>query len=496
MTVDRLLRNTDAKRFKVLTYDVAPTVRALLCRELAGLSWHGLYEFLSTEDRAVRLGFTPTKFGPYNTDPTRQTLTKIWDHKLSDDAKRALLTDGQQAVEFFTTIEPDADTLGNHDFDYGLDTLLSVICKSPQSWVCANAYAEGERVGHSVGVVPWTIIKRAGHRLGVFGLANPTTAEKLPGSQSLSFTDPIVAATETVERLREETVDQILCVSHLGEEEGHGRGEVDDLAQAVDIDVICDGHTHGNPRIERVVGTLLVRTSGEGVDLNELRFDGKWTATRHHVAEASPDPAVERHFRELRADAGLDEVVATIDEPITRSGRLRFYGESRLGNFVTNAYRWVTDAEIGLQHSAGMRGGADIHGEVTVADLVSVVPFDMEVVRTDITGEVLLDILTSGGEIVHPSNPEDWHIHLSGGAVVFDYAERVVEAATVNGQSVDPSAVYSVAAPENVLRSFDVRLSNDTETFDRQYEVLAEHARTQGITPTLDGRITRRGLGE
>ncbi len=76
----------------LFTYTAAPTVRALLYRDLAGLSWNELYEFLSTDDRAVRLGFTPTKFGPYNTAPTRQTLTKIWDHNLSADAKRALLS--------------------------------------------------------------------------------------------------------------------------------------------------------------------------------------------------------------------------------------------------------------------------------------------------------------------------------------------------------------------------------------------------------------------
>ncbi len=74
------------------------TVRALLCRELAGLSWNGLYERLSTEDRAVRFGFDPAKFGPYNTAPTRQTLTTAWDIHLSDETKRALLSVSERLV--------------------------------------------------------------------------------------------------------------------------------------------------------------------------------------------------------------------------------------------------------------------------------------------------------------------------------------------------------------------------------------------------------------
>lgn len=406
----------------------------------------------------------------------------------------ALCTDGQQALTFFDAIEPAVDTLGNHDFDYGRGTLLSVVRQSPQTWVCANAVAGEERFGQDAGIVPWTVIERAGHRVGLFGLAHPLTDEKSPAAQELTFTDPIAAATDAVAQLHEQAVDHVLCVSHLGEAEGHGQGEVEDLAAAVDIDVICDGHTHDQPRIDRIAGTLVARTSGEGVDLTELQYHGEWTARHRSVADAPPDRAVERTFRKLRASAGLDEVIATVSEPIDRSTAARFRGESRLGNFVTDAYRWVTDAEIGLQHSAGMRGGTELYGAVTVADLISVVPFDMDVVRTPIAGTTLLEMLAGGGEIVYPAQPAFWHIHLSGGSIVYDYAEREVETATIDGQPIDLSASYRVAAPENFLRSFDIDLSNGVESFGLQYELLAAYARAQDIAPALDDRITRRGV--
>lgn len=405
----------------------------------------------------------------------------------------ALRTEGQQALDFFNTIGPDVDTLGNHDFDYGQETLLSVVRRSPQTWLCANVDAGGERFGVDAGIVPWTVIERAGHRVGLFGLAHPKTAEKSPGAQSLSVTDPIAAGTDAVAHLREQ-VDHLFCVSHLGEAEGHGQGEVDDLATAIDVDVICDAHTHDHPRIDRIGGTLVVRTSGEGVDLAELQYDGAWTATRHSVGDVAPDRAVERTFRELRATAGLDEVVTTVEEPIDRSMAARFRGESRLGNFVTDAYRWVTDAEIGLQHSTGMRGGTELSGDITIADLISVVPFDMNVVRTTITGASLLDALAFGGEIVYPAQPAFWHLHLSGGSVVYDYDQRDLTTATISGKPIDPAASYRVVAPENLLDSFDIELSNDTESFGRQYEVLVAYARTEGIAPTREDRITRRKI--
>lgn len=405
----------------------------------------------------------------------------------------ALCTDGQQALAFFDTIEPDVDTLGNHDFDYGQETLLSVVRRSPQTWLCANVMADEERFGHDAGIVPWTVIERAGHRVGLFGLAHPKTPEKSPAAQSLSVADPITAGADAVAALREQSVDHVVCLSHLGEAEGHGQGEVEDLAAAVDIDVICDGHTHDQPRIDRVDGTLVVRTSGEGVDLTELQYDGEWTARRHAVADTPPKPAIERIFQELRTTAGLEEVVATVDEPIGRSMSDRFHGESRLGNFVTDAYRWATDAEISLQHSTGMRGGTELADEMTVADLISVVPFDMEVMETTVTGRTLLALLAFGGEIVYPAQPAFWHVHLSGGSVAFDYDERELTAAVVDGEPIDPAASYHVVAPENLLDSFDIETSNDAGV-GLQYELLAEHAKAQGITPSLESRIMRTGL--
>jgi len=94
-----ILQKEDHSFFEHREYDVEPIVRAILCRELGGFSWKGLYEYLSTEARAVRLGFDPAKFGKYNTAPTRQTLTDAWDDHLSDTAKRSILSVSERLVD-------------------------------------------------------------------------------------------------------------------------------------------------------------------------------------------------------------------------------------------------------------------------------------------------------------------------------------------------------------------------------------------------------------
>ena len=96
---DLFLRVVDYESFEDVEYNAVPTVRALFCRELAGLSWNGLYEFLSTDGRSVALGFDSAKFGKYNTAPTRQTLTAAWDTVLSDAAKRTILSVSERLVD-------------------------------------------------------------------------------------------------------------------------------------------------------------------------------------------------------------------------------------------------------------------------------------------------------------------------------------------------------------------------------------------------------------
>jgi 2',3'-cyclic-nucleotide 2'-phosphodiesterase (5'-nucleotidase family) len=405
----------------------------------------------------------------------------------------ALVTEGRQALEFFDMIEPDVDTLGNHDFTCGLESLLSIVCESPQCWVCANVYDDGKRFGQDAGIVPWTIIEREGHRLGVFGLAHPLTDEKSINAEALSFTDPIAAARDTVDTIRDRAVDHVVCIAHLGEENSHDHVDLDDLAQAADIDVILGGHVHGHPQIDRVDETLLVRTAGKGADLAELRFNNEWTASHHATADVIRDQAVEQRFEMLHERSGLHDIVATVENPIVRSDETLNKGESRLGNFIADAYRWATDADIGIQHSPGIRGST-LQGDVTIADLVRLVPFNTPVMRAVVSGATLRTILAAGDELSARAKPNDWQLHLSGATVVFDHDDRQLVDVTVDGEQISSSTSYSVAASEYLFRSFDVEPLDEAVRFSRQFEVLADYARANGITPTLDGRITRIGV--
>ncbi|MFB6207297.1 MAG: 5'-nucleotidase C-terminal domain-containing protein, partial [Haloglomus sp.] len=240
---------------------------------------------------------------------------------------------------------------------------------------------------------------------------------------------------------------------------------------------------------------LLVRPGVNGRIVHEVTLGGAGgpSAERHAVEEGPLAPDVAEALRARMDEAGLDEVVATVDEPIVRTEATAFRGESRIGNFVADAYRWAADSDIGLQNSGGIREGDPLAGEVTVADLMSVVPFEEDVVVGELTGRELLRLFRqSSGAVMDFGRADWWHGHLSGVELVWDHAatKLVASETTVGGEPVDPEATYTVATSDYLFhseREFPVLdAEHRVDRLDTQYDVLADYARA------VEGRIVRR----
>jgi 2',3'-cyclic-nucleotide 2'-phosphodiesterase (5'-nucleotidase family) len=404
-----------------------------------------------------------------------------------------LVTRGGQALDFFEAASPDLSTFGNHDFDFGIERTAELVERSPQQWLSANVYLDGERFA---GVDPWTVRTVDGTRVGFLGLTDPTTPSGNDSAGQLSFTDPIEETQHAVEALEERGVDRVVVLSHLGRAD-------DRLAAACDVDVVLGGHVHSE-RVERVAGTLLTRPGDGGRAVLEVDLESR-EVTRHAVAEAPVDSTLADRYRTRLDEAGLGEVVARVEEPIARTEREAFRGESRVGNFVADAYRWAAARElgddppvVGLQNSGGIRTGPPLSGAVTVGDLVSLVPFEEAVVVAELSGAELRSVLREAGDTTGFGEADWWHAHLSGARVVYDYADEAVLEAQVRGETVDDDSRYRLAVSEFLLNTdTEFPTLSEAHAVDRlrtQHEVLAEYARTVGVDPRLDDRVVRRGL--
>ncbi|GAA0716391.1 2',3'-cyclic-nucleotide 2'-phosphodiesterase (5'-nucleotidase family) [Halorubrum trapanicum] len=409
----------------------------------------------------------------------------------------SLVATGRQVLDFYEATDTVLDTFGNHEFDYGPDALRSLVADAPATFVSANVRDEdGDPFGRDEGVVPWTTLEVDGERVGVVGVTDPATDSLNPMAAELAFDDPVDAAREALAEMRaahaEETedLDHVVVLSHLG------AGD-DDLARELDVDAVLGGHVHSR-RNEVVAETLLVRPGVNGEAVAEIDLDAEPpTVTLHEPEGAAPAPGLADALAERMAAADLDETVDVVDEPIERSGDVVHGGECRVGNFVADAFRWVHGADVGLSNAGGLRQGDPWAGDVTKADLISLIPFEEPVALASVTGAELGDVLREmAAPDVDFGEDDWWHGHVSNARVVWDDDAELILEATVGGEPIDADARYTVAVSEYLLHSeHEFPTLGERHRVDEagiQYEVLAEYAREHGIDPAIEGRIEIR----
>lgn len=405
-------------------------------------------------------------------------------------------TGGRQALDFFNAVDTDYETFGNHDFDHGVDTTVGLVRDAPNEWLTANVYDDESLFGS-----PYTASSAVtavdGHRVGLVGVTTAKTTTN-PRAASLTVTDPIDAAVEAVAGLRDEDVEFVVVLAHVGDAE---------LATAVDADVVLDGHVHAMTTSTHD-GTQYVRSGGGGTHVTEVELtpDDPPRVRIHAVDEAAVglDAALEAALERRIADTGLDEVVATLRVPVECGEAAVNCGESPIGNFVTDALRRATGADVAVVPAGGFRVGPPLVGEVTAFDLHRLAPFDDEFCVVECTGEDLLNVVPelalvdreaacTAGDAVSTSH----FGHVSGMVVVWDDARDTVRELRVDDEVVEADATYTLATIDCFLDRTLSTLDRDdaVETYRGEHPFVA-YARGNGIDHETDGRIHRPALDE
>lgn len=182
----------------------------------------------------------------------------------------------------------DATTFGNHDFDFGPARLGRTLLAAKKqnrgrlpAIVASNTVVDPQAAGlaefrkacNEYPVLPYTLIKRGGLLIGIFGLMGKDAAIYAPEARPVIFSDPVEAARKTVGILRgKEKVDMVICLSHSGTWLDNRISEDEILAKSVPgIDVIISGHTHSvlDPYI-KVGNTYIVSSGSYGRNLGRL----------------------------------------------------------------------------------------------------------------------------------------------------------------------------------------------------------------------------------
>ena len=150
---------------------------------------------------------------------------------------------GSAEVELMNLMGYDACTIGNHEFDYGVENMARLFRLAKFPVVCANYDFTGTPCEGLV--KPYIIKECAGMRVGIFGLGPQLEGlVSMANCQGVKYTHPTAVAQQVVDKLRnEEGCDFVVCLTHLG------YGDHDDEDPALiratrGIDVVLGGHSH------------------------------------------------------------------------------------------------------------------------------------------------------------------------------------------------------------------------------------------------------------
>ena len=198
---------------------------------------------------------------------------------------------GEIEFKLMSQMKYDAATLGNHDFDNGIDGLQKQLPHASFPFIISNYDFSETSLNNRF--VPYKLFEKEGIKVGVFGLGielEGLVPQQLYGKTS--YKDPVAVAKEMVQQLKSMECHLIVCLSHLGYK--YDSNKISDhvvAAQVSGIDLIIGGHTHTFLNQPDVVtnddghSTLINQVGFGGINLG--RIDYKLSADSDELTPSS-----------------------------------------------------------------------------------------------------------------------------------------------------------------------------------------------------------------
>lgn len=444
---------------------------------------------------------------------------------------------GATAVELMNLAGYDLATLGNHEFDYGMDNLQTILEKAEFGVVAANIQLNGKAAFDANKVFELA----DGTKVGVFGLATPETATKanpamIKGVTFLAGDELYACAEQQVKALAEAGCDYIICLGHLGiDSESEPNRSIDVLSKVTGIDVFIDGHSHSDYEAVKAatngtgkVGDTLITSTGtaaanvgvvtiskdgitvSSVDLSKYEGSVKAVADRAAAIKAEIEAEYGAVFAKTEVDLNGER------DPGNRTE------ETNLGDLIADAILWQASKDgslpvakenvVAITNGGGIRASI-AKGDITKNDVNTVLPFGNTVTYVTVTGEVLLEALeastyctpeavgafpqVAGIEFtVDTSKAYDQGEQYPGSTYYGPKSINRVTITSINGKDFDPKATYVVVTNDFMAAGGDTYYAFTTSANIVDTGIPMDEALMSYITEELDGVITAEKYGE
>ncbi len=355
---------------------------------------------------------------------------------------------GLPSIEIMNAMGYNAFTPGNHEFNFGQEVLAQRIQDAKFATLAANVAREDGTLfaGYSA-----MIQKINGIKVGIIGLVPQETpiVTHPKNVEGLVFHEPIAIAKQVVASVRPQ-VDLVIVLSHLGYNKDI------ELAQAVPgLDVIVGGHSHTELKTAAEVnGVLIVQSHEYANNLGFLRLEVENKKIVKHESKLIPVTADVAKNKKIQAivdrwdgqlQQRLGQVVGKSDISWNGERASVRTKETNLGNLVADIMRDTVGTDIALTNGGGIRASIN-PGDIKVADIYSVLPFDNTLAVIELRGMDIIEALEHSCRLLPEQN--GGFLQVSG--ITFEVMpDAVVGARVINvkvdGRPISTGGYYTVA---------------------------------------------------
>ena len=338
-------------------------------------------------------------------------------------ASVGLLSKGKDVIKILNKVGYDFLTIGNHEFDYGMDELKDRIDEFNGDVLSCNIKYTGKNDYKLYDVKPYKIVNYDGVKVGFVGITTPeSTVSSTPSvfMEDNEFVYSFSGETpkdfynviqNNINICRDNGAKYVILLSHLGYgDEYQAFGSVPTMQNLTGYDVILDGHSHkkidteyyedskGKEKPLICLGTKLdcfseIIITNKGIKEIKLHdsYDKKDEEITTFISSITRENEEFLNSKVSTSDIKLDMYTYNGENKI----RLTRNRETALGNFHADAYRYKFNTDIALINGGGIRSGFDV-GDITYKKLYEMAPYGNYGCVIEVTGQQLLDYLEFG----------------------------------------------------------------------------------------------------
>lgn len=418
---------------------------------------------------------------------------------------------GAQMIDAWNAVGIDYAVFGNHEFDVKTADLLLRMKESKFTWLGANVIdTKTDRI--FADTPPYVVREIGGIKIGFIGLLLPETKQTSSMEDSLNVTDFCAVAKKLVKEMRRNAkVNAVVGLTHLSMTQDK------QLAKCAQFDLILGGHEHSLLQSSSN-GTPIFKMTADAREMGKfnLNFDAKtkrlesfdWeiVPVTDKIADAPEFAPVFEKYRDL-----LEKLAERVGSTSVRLDALSLSSrtmETNIGNYIADAYRNAVGADVGFVNGGSIRADLTYEpGPLTKRDVLSILPFNNPIVKVEVSGKVLKQILEHGVARSGPGEDSEPGRFPQISGLKFEYDPRKpsgsrVMSVTVDGQPLDDGKTYTVATSDFLVSRSgdgytmfkDGKVVTNAATAPKDsdaFEAAIRAAPSATISPMLDGRIER-----